>query len=59
MYEIIATRDFVDLLKKLPFEYVHILTKSFVSLKEIRNDDGTNNTFLSDLLEQIKNQEVE
>ncbi|MBR3645978.1 MAG: hypothetical protein IKN54_06130 [Lachnospiraceae bacterium] len=57
MYEIIATRDFVDLLKKLPIEYAHILTRSFMSIKEIPYK--ADNTFLVDLLEQIKNQEVE
>lgn len=58
MYEIIATRDFIDLLRKLPIKYAHILTRSFVCIHEIKWEES-DNTFIDDLLEQIKNMEME
>lgn len=57
MYEIVVTEDFINLIKDIPFRYFNILTNSFVSIKKI--DSCKENTFLSDLLEQIKNQEIE
>ena len=59
MYEIIATVDFIDLLKKLPIEYAHVLTKSFVSIREVPRGTIVDNTFIIDLLEQIKNLELD
>jgi hypothetical protein len=59
MYEIIATKDFIDVLKKLSLEYANVLTHSFISIREIPHVRVIKNTFMEDLLEQIKNQEVE
>lgn len=52
MYEIIATKDFIELMKSIPLEYVRVLTNSFVSIKKIPN--GTSkNTFIYDLIEEL------
>lgn len=61
MYKIIATQEFMDLLKELPIRYFHVLTKSFVSVEKYDGDTLAlkENTFLRDMLEQIKSQELE
>ncbi len=58
MYEIIATEDFINLLEKLPLKYTHVLTQSFISIKKLKKIE-VDNTFLCDLLEQIRNHEME
>lgn len=50
MYKIIATKDFIDLLKKLPFEYANTLTRSFLSVEKMAEDCNPDNTFISDLI---------
>jgi hypothetical protein len=62
MYEIIATKDFIDVIKDLPLKHISVLSKSFVSIKEIKDTNALNTKefdFMNDLLEQIKNQEKE
>lgn len=62
MFEIIATNDFANVLCDVPLKYLPLLTQSFVSVKRIEDqqivcDDSS--TFLVELLEQLKNQELE
>lgn len=62
MYEIIATKDFIDVIKDLPLKHISVLSKSFVSIKEIKDANtlkAKEFNFMNDLLEQIKNQEME
>ena len=61
MYRIIATQDFMDLLEELPIKYLSILTSSFVKIEKCEevNLEDENNNFINDLLEQIRNGELE
>lgn len=62
MYEIIATEDFIDVIKDLPLKHISVLSKSFVSIKELKDANALKTkefNFMKDLLEQIKNQEME
>lgn len=61
MYQIIATDDFVNLVRDLPLKHLNVLTSSFKSIKKIDNAqiEGDRFTFLNDLFEQMKNQELE
>ena len=61
MYWIIATQDFMDLLEELPIKYLSILTSSFVKIEKCEevNLEDENNNFINDLLEQIRNGELE
>lgn len=61
MFEVIVTEDFINVIMEMPLRYIDILVKSFVSVKKIENEEEIpkNNTFLNDLMEQIKNQEME
>lgn len=61
MYRIIATQDFMDLLEELPIKYLSILTSSFVKIEKCEevNLEDKNNNFINDLLEQIRNGELE
>lgn len=61
MYRIIATQDFMDLLDELPIKYLSILTSSFVKIEKCEevNLEDENNSFINDLLEQIRNGELE
>ena len=60
-YQIVATKDFIDVIEDLPLKYISVLSKSFVSIKKI--PDNLLNTkeynFMDDLLDQIKNKEME
>lgn len=58
MYSILATDDFVGLIKELPLRCTAALTNSFLSIKKVE-EVKEENTFINDLLEQIKNQELE
>lgn len=60
MYKIIVTDDFINLLKDLPIRYLSLITKSFIYIG-LEEDDSIqcNNNFIDDLLEQIRNQELE
>lgn len=61
MYEIIATDDFINTIMELSLKHMHVLTSSFVSVRKIPNKEikQDKSSFLQDLLEQIKNQELE
>lgn len=61
MYRIIATQDFMNLLEELPIKYLSILTSSFVKIEKCEevNLEDENNSFINDLLEQIRNGELE
>lgn len=54
MYEIIVTKDFIDVIKKLPLEHANILTHSFLSIKEIPDNRKIENTFIKDLLDSLQ-----
>lgn len=59
-YQIIATSDFVDLVKEIPLKYMGVLCSSFVSMQKfdgcMASQEGS---FLNDLLSQVRNQELE
>ena len=61
MYRIIATQDFMDLLEELPIKYLAVLTSSFVKIEKCEevNLEYENNSFINDLFEQIRNEELE
>ena len=61
LYQIIATDDFIDVIKDLSLRHISVLTNSFISVKKIDNAqiEKDKYTFMNDLLEQIKNQELE
>lgn len=62
MYRIIATQDFIDLLGEIPIKYLAILINSFISIDECDvsvENESTDNTFMEDLLSQLRNQELE
>ena len=61
MYKVIVTEDFINMIKELPLRHINVLTKPFVSIEKINNENVAleNNAFMIDLLEQIKNQELE
>lgn len=52
MYEIIASEDFIELLKQLPIKYTHVLTRSFINIRKLP-ETPMENTFIDDLLEQV------
>lgn len=60
MYQIIATDDFVDVIKELSLKHINVLTKSFISIERVsKNDIKYKDDFMESLLNQIKNQELE
>lgn len=60
MYQVIATDDFVDVIKELSLRHVNVLTKSFISIERINDEEiKYKDSFLESLLNQIKNQELE
>lgn len=61
MYEVIVTEDFINVIKELPLRYIGVLTNSFLSIKKVDEESLAleENAFMIDLLEQIKNQELE
>ena len=61
MYRIIATQDFMDLLEELPIKYLAVLTNSFVKIEKCEevNLENENNSFINDVLEPIRNGELE
>ena len=60
MYKIIATDDFMEVIKELSLKHINVLTNSFLSVERIddKNKD-CESSFISDLIEQVKNQELE
>lgn len=61
MYKIIATQDFIDMLKDLPIRHLSVLTKSFISIEKMNDEDINlqDQSFMEDLLSQLRNQELE
>lgn len=59
MYEIIATEDFINLLKEVPLKYVAFLNRSFIRVRKIEDTNIKTECFMEDLIEQIRNQELE
>lgn len=61
MYIITATQDFVDMLQEIPIRYLLLLTSSFINIEKCQEDTlkEPDNTFILDLLEQIRNEELE
>lgn len=61
MYEVVVTEDFINVIKELPLRYIGVLTNSFLSIKKISEESLAlkENAFMIDLLEQIKNQELD
>lgn len=59
MYRIIATDDFVDVIRDLSLKHLNVLTNSFISIERIKNVKNLKQDFLEDLLEQMRNQELE
>lgn len=59
MYEIIATEEFVNMLKEVPLKYVAFLNRSFIRVRKIEDTNITTDCFMKDLIEQIRNQELE
>jgi len=59
MYQIIATDDFISVMKDIPLKHAGILTSSFVAITKIPDISSQDQDFMSDLLSQIKNQELE
>ena len=64
MYNITATQDFMDLLGELPVKYLAILSASFVKIEKVQEPNINTikceeNTFIEDLLAQIRNGELE
>ena len=61
MYRIIATQDFMSLLEELPIKYLSVLTNSFIRVEKCEEISFENeyNSFINDLLEQIRNVELE
>ncbi|MBO7695456.1 MAG: hypothetical protein J6T10_22755 [Methanobrevibacter sp.] len=61
MFKIIATEDFINMMLNMSIKHMSVLMKSFVSVEKIPDGEIINkdNSFLYDLLEQMKNQEIE
>lgn len=62
MVKIIASDDFINVISDLSLRHINVLTKSFISIEKVSDEEVNKqkeNSFLNDLLEQIKNQEVE
>ena len=61
MYRIIANDDFVQVLGDIPVRHLSVLSKSFISMQKCEENTLNNesNSFIVDLLEQLKNNELE
>lgn len=61
MYRIIATQDFMDLLEEIPIRYLALLTSSFIRIEKCEDNTTSEeeNTFIYDLLSQLRNGELE
>ena len=60
MYKIIATDDFMEVIKELSLKHINVLTNSFLSVERVNDEDiDCESSFISDLIEQVKNQELE
>ena len=59
MYQIVATDDFISVMKDIPLKYAGVLTNSFIAITKIPDIDIQDQDFISVLLSQMKNQELE
>lgn len=61
MYEIIATENFIDIIREIPLRNVSVLTQSFLSIKKLDDDTECENTLIADLekIESEKEKEEE
>lgn len=62
MYKIIATEDFINMLRDMPLKYLSLLTHSFVSISKVENEQTStmlNKSCVEELLEQLRNCELE
>lgn len=63
MYKIIATQEFIDMLKELSIRHLSAITKSFVSIEKCEPEEeqkiSFSGSFMEDLMEQLRNQELE
>lgn len=61
MYKIVANDDFVQVLGDIPVRHLSVLSKSFMSIQKCEENTLNNesNSFIVDLLEQLKNNELE
>lgn len=61
MYRVIANDDFVQVLGDMPVRHLSVLSKSFVSIEKCEDNSLHNeeNSFIVDLLEQLRNTELE
>lgn len=59
MYEIIATEDFINAMKELPLKYLAFLNQSFIRVRKLEDKTIENDNFMNDLMDQMRNQELE
>lgn len=61
MYQIIATENFIDIIREIPLRNVSALTQSFLSIKKLDDDTECENTLIADLekIESEKEKEEE
>lgn len=61
MYQIIATENFIDIIREIPLRNVSVLTQSFLSIKKLDDDTERENTLVADLekIESEKEKEEE
>lgn len=61
MYEIIATENFIDIIREIPLRNVSVLIQSFLSIKKLDDNTECENTFIADLekIESEKEKEEE
>lgn len=61
MYEIIATENFIDIIREIPLRNVSVLTQSFLSIKKLDDSTECENTLIADLekIESEKEKEEE
>ena len=49
MYQIIATENFIDIIREIPLRNVSVLTQSFLSIKKLDDNTECENTLIVDL----------
>lgn len=61
MYRVLASDDFVQVLGDMPVKHLSVLSKSFMSIEKCEENTLNNesNSFIVDLLEQLRNNELE
>lgn len=60
MLKIIATDDFINFLEEIPIKHLSLLDNLFMSIEKVSEDEvSKNDKCIKDLLEQLRNQELE